>query len=243
LALAEFWYNTNYHTTLGSTPFKVLYRYEAPISANLKMTGMEDQIVQEWMQQRAAYNQFLKEQLARAHNRMKNFADRKHGSCEFQLVELVLLRLQPYVQKLVVRRPCPKLAFKFFGPYNVVARIGEVAYKLELSMDSQIHSVFHVSQLKPYHPKYTPVFRELPSIANHRVILLSTWVYRAIECCLYTLEMFLSSPHLQIASRGYKYSLKPKRVVGRNLAFLRHTGRSGAPLVSHRTSLVPFHVS
>jgi hypothetical protein len=55
---------------------------------------------------------------------MKNFAGSKRSPCEFQLGELVLLRLQPYVQKLVVRRPCPKLAFKFFSLYNVVARIG-----------------------------------------------------------------------------------------------------------------------
>jgi hypothetical protein len=45
LALAEFWYNT----TLGSTPFKVLYGYEAPMSASLKTTRMDDQILQYWM--------------------------------------------------------------------------------------------------------------------------------------------------------------------------------------------------
>ena len=79
---------------------------------------------------------------------MKKHVDSKHSDRQFQLGDLVFVKLQPYVQTYVASRSCNKLAFKFFGPFRIVEHIGTVAYKLDLPVSSSVHPVFHVSQLK-----------------------------------------------------------------------------------------------
>ena len=56
-----------------------------------------------------------------------------------------------------------KLSPRYIGPYRIVARIGEVAYRLELSSDlDRIHNVFHISMLRKYIPDPSHVLTEQP---------------------------------------------------------------------------------
>ena len=49
---------------------------------------------------------------------------------------------------------------RFFGPFKILARVGAVAYMLELPAEARIHNVFQVSQLKLF--KGTPGEQYLP---------------------------------------------------------------------------------
>lgn len=79
---------------------------------------------------------------------MKRQADKQRSERQFSIGDMVFLKLQPYVQSSLAPRANQKLAFKFFGLFPVIARVGKVAYKLGLPVSSSIHPVFHVSQLK-----------------------------------------------------------------------------------------------
>ena len=61
---------------------------------------------------------------------------------------MVYLRLQPYKLSSLKKSRLKKLKPRFYGPYRVIRRVDEVAYKIELPEGSQVHNVFHVSRLK-----------------------------------------------------------------------------------------------
>jgi hypothetical protein len=162
LPLAEFWYNSCFHTSLVCSPFFALYSHEPNFGAIPTIDPDEQSPVAGVLTERAAQLALLKQNLEMAQKRMITNADKHWTKREFQVGEMVLLRLQPYAQSSVVNRPFPKLSYKYFGPYPILERIGKVAYRLELPTGSKIHNVFHVSQLKDYRADYTPVFSKLP---------------------------------------------------------------------------------
>ena len=100
--------------------------------------------------------------MAAAQGRMKTQADKHRQERSFAVGDWVFLRLQPYRQQSLAYKGKWKLSPRYFGPFKVLKRIGPVSYKLELTPESKLHPVFHVSCLKLKLGQQTTLLPTLP---------------------------------------------------------------------------------
>lgn len=161
LPLAEWWYNTHFHSSTQLTPYEVVYNQPPPLHLPYLAGESTMAAVDRSLQRREAMIKEIKIQLLKAQNRMKTQADQHRSERSLLVGDWVWLKLQAYRQAWVQRRSNNKLAQKDYGPFQVLAIIGKVAYKLKLPSTAQTHDVFHVSQLKKFHG-ILPVAAHIP---------------------------------------------------------------------------------
>ncbi|XP_070045796.1 uncharacterized protein [Nicotiana tomentosiformis] len=151
LPMAEYWYNTNYHSAIHTTIFEALYGRPPLIHLPYIPGESAASEVDNILTTREFKLQLLKHHLSRAQLRRKNQADKHMSDRSFQVGDWVYLKVQPYKQTTISSQPYHKPSSKFYGPFQVTKRIGSVAYTLLLSTSVKIHPTVHVSLLKKYH--------------------------------------------------------------------------------------------
>lgn len=166
LAMAEWWYNTSYHSSLKMTPFEALYQYSAPMVGEPDKSASMCPTAQLTVTERDARLQQLKTNLQEAQNRMKVYADKLRTERHFAVGDMVYLKIQPYRQNAFGLRGSLKLRSKYYGPFRILEKVGELAYKLHLLEDATIHPVFHVSQLKAHVGKNVVPLPNVPLVTE-----------------------------------------------------------------------------
>ncbi|XP_071906022.1 uncharacterized protein [Coffea arabica] len=139
--------------------------------------------MEDHLKDRQKLDELFKKNLQEAQNKMKLYADQR-SERTFSVGDWVYLRLQPHRQTTMDLRGNTKLSTKYFGPYQVIHKIGKVAYMLKLPEGSKIHPVFHVSLLKRKVGKSATPVLQLPNVdekGHPRVELVSVLDRRIVK--------------------------------------------------------------
>ena len=160
LSLMEFANNNNYQSSIGVTPFEALYGRKCRTPICWDEVGERRLIGPEVVQITLDKIQIIRDRLKIARDRQKSYADKRRRDLQFKVGDRVFLKVSPWkgVLRFGRRR---KLRPRYIGPYEIIARVGLVAYRLDLPPElSKVHNVFHVSMLRKYIPDPSHVLRD-----------------------------------------------------------------------------------
>nr|GEX80023.1 putative reverse transcriptase domain-containing protein [Tanacetum cinerariifolium] len=148
LPLVKFSYNNSYHASIKAAPFEALYgrKCRSPVCwseiGDSQLTGLE------LIRETTLKSVQIKNRLLTPRSRQKSYADVRRKRMEFEVGDKVMLKVSPW-KGVIHFGKCGKLSPWYIGPFEIIKRIGLVAYKVELPEKLRgIHNMFHVSNLK-----------------------------------------------------------------------------------------------
>ena len=153
LDTTQFCYNLHRSSATGMSPFELAMGWQprTPLDVANQRVGGDSPATHRLAISRQEMFDEARESLEKAARRMKKYADQHRRALEFQIGDKVLLKLTPQILKKVSSKTRHRgLIPKFEGPFEVIKKVGEVAYMLKLPERLKLHPTFHVSFLKPY---------------------------------------------------------------------------------------------
>ncbi|GJS54488.1 reverse transcriptase domain-containing protein [Tanacetum coccineum] len=148
LPLSEFSYNNSYHASIKAASFEAFYgrKYRSPVCwAEVRDAQLIDpELIHETTEKIVQ----IKQRIQAVRDRQKSYADIRREPLEFQVGDRVMLKVSPW-KGVISFGKREKLNPRYIGPFKVLAKVGTVTYRLELSEQlSRVHSTFHVANLK-----------------------------------------------------------------------------------------------
>jgi hypothetical protein len=179
LPWAKLCYNTSFHSALKATPFEVVYGRPPPSLLPYQPGSAASPGVDAMLSDRDTFLAEVRERLLQAQEYARRHYDAHHRQLEFQVGDWVWLRMLDHPTQSLHPGGRDKLGPRYAGPFQVLERVGAVAYRLQLLAGARIHDVFHVGVLKPFQgepPVDTPL---LPPTQHGRLLSSPERVLRA----------------------------------------------------------------
>ena len=155
LPLVEFAYNNSYQASIQMTPYKALYG--RPCQSPICWTEMGERSITSpnLIKDTSENVGLIRKRLLTAQSRQKSYANRWRRPLELEVGDHVFLKVMP--KRGVVRfGKRGKLSQMYIEPFEILERVGTVAYRLALPPSlSGVHEVFHISMLRKYTPYYS----------------------------------------------------------------------------------------
>ncbi|KAA3477770.1 DNA/RNA polymerases superfamily protein [Gossypium australe] len=150
LPLVEFTYNNSFQSSIKMALYEALYGCKC--QTPLHWTDLSEKKIHgvDLIRDTKEKVKVIRDSLKATSDQQKSYADLKRKDIEFQVNDKVFLKVSPW-KKIFRFGFKGKLSLRFNGPYEIIERIGPVAYRLTLpSKLEKIHNVFHVSMLHGY---------------------------------------------------------------------------------------------
>nr|GEU47307.1 putative reverse transcriptase domain-containing protein [Tanacetum cinerariifolium] len=148
IPLAEFSYNSSYHSSIRCAPFEALNGRKCRSLVLWADIGEGSLIGPELVLETTDKVVLIKEKIKAARDHQNSYANKRHKPLEFKVGDQVLLRVSPW-KGIVHFGKKGKLAPRYVGPFEILERIGLVSYKLRLPEEyNSMHDTIRVSNLK-----------------------------------------------------------------------------------------------
>ncbi|KAG8366490.1 hypothetical protein BUALT_Bualt17G0085400 [Buddleja alternifolia] len=154
LDMAQFCYNLLKSSATGISPFELVYGLQPMTHHEIvaKRTGGKSPAAYRFARAKQELLDEAKDSLSKAQRRMTKYANLGRRDVEFSVGENVLLKLTPQIWKKISSKTVHRgLIPKYDGPFEILKKVGNVAYRLRLPDKLRIHPTIHVSFLKKYH--------------------------------------------------------------------------------------------
>ena len=172
LHILQFAYNNTPHSATGKAPFQVVYGKKLPTPTC--RIGSQIPVADHFAQDHTTILKEVTKSIQQAQERYTKQVNKKRTAMQFKENDIVLLRIEKHRLKSIEKHPKVKLAPRFYGPFKIIQKINDNAFRLDIPSHWRIHNSFHISLLRPFRGSIPlhPIIDDPPLLEEDSEILV-----------------------------------------------------------------------